>query len=92
MLDRFRAFAEAGFRYLVAAEDGDGKVLGQPLHRSLVRARSTSGVGGRGKHQRLARHEAKRTIDRAQHPVKFMSASNDQPACGNHAVDALPQG
>ena len=40
----------------------------------------------------LARHEAKRTIDRAQHPVKFMSASNDQPACGNHAVDALPQG
>jgi len=92
MLDRFRAFAEQVFGIWSQQETETERSWGLPLHRSLVRARSTSGVGGRGKHQRLARHEAKRTIDRAQHPVKFMSASNDQPACGNHAVDALPQG
>jgi len=44
MLDRFRAFAEAGFRYLVAA--GDGQVLGY-TYAAPYGARSTSGVGGR---------------------------------------------
>jgi hypothetical protein len=39
----------------------------------------------------LARHEAERTIDCAQHAVKFMSAPDDQPGRGNHAVDPLPQ-